>query len=92
MNKYCIIRNLYLLVYPIGIDIYIYILHLSYLQYTYIQREMQYEIPCAGMAPVHASKAKRKGLRMDHLFNGKDLNSLMRPYHNRLSIADRDYQ
>jgi len=25
-----------------------------------------------GMAPVHASKAKRKGLRMDHLFNGKD--------------------
>jgi adenylosuccinate synthase len=25
-----------------------------------------------GMAPVHSSKAKRKGLRMDHLFNGKD--------------------
>lgn len=24
-----------------------------------------------GMAPVHASKAKRKGLRMDHLFNDK---------------------
>merc|ERR1719235_524464 len=25
-----------------------------------------------GMAPVHASKSKRKGLRMDFLFNGKE--------------------
>merc|ERR1719215_1193547 len=24
-----------------------------------------------GMAPIHASKAKRKGLRMDHLFNDR---------------------
>eukprot|EP01050_Picozoa_sp_SAG11_P017058 SAG11_NODE_2408_length_3396_cov_2.260843_3_plen_84_part_00 len=24
-----------------------------------------------GMAPVHASKAQRKGLRMDHLFNDR---------------------